>query len=69
MNVGSDEYMAKWEELSVIMAEECAIGHMGVIDWIWYHPATLHTDHEGLFPYVYNYFWEDPANHPSQYAN
>lgn len=69
MTVGSDEYMAKWEELSAIMAEDCSVGHMGVIDWIWYHPATLHTDHEGMFPYVYNYFWEDPQNHPSQYAN
>ena len=29
---------------------------------------TLHTDHDGMFPYVYNYFWEDPENHPSDWA-
>ncbi len=68
MEVGSEEYIAKWNELAAIMAEDCAIGHMGIIDWVWYHPATLHTDHEGMFPYVYNYFWEDPENHPSDWA-
>ena len=50
------------------MVEECAYGHMGVIDWLWFHPSTLHTDFEGTFPYLYNCFWEDPENHPSDYA-
>lgn len=62
---GSDEYVAKWQELAQQMVDDCATAHMGTIDWIWYHPAELHTNDEGLVRYVYNCFWEDPENHPS----
>ena len=67
--IGTEEYNQAWEELEGLMIEECAYGHMGVIDWLWFHPETLHTDFEGTFPYLYNCFWEDPENHPSDYAS
>ena len=65
---GSEEYIALWQDLAALMAEDCSYAHMGITDWIWYHPSTLHTDYDGLVPYVFNYFWEDPENHPSDYA-
>ena len=65
MTPGSEEYIAQWQTLAEIMAEDCATAHMGMIDWIWYHPAELHTNDEGLIRFMYNAFWEDPANHPS----
>ena len=67
--LGTDEYKQAWRDLENLMVEECAYGHMGMIDWLWYHPATLHADFEGTFPYIYNCFWEDPENHPSKYAS
>lgn len=65
---GSDEYIALWQQLSDLMAEDCSYGHMGTTKWYWYHPSTLHTDYDGMIPYVFNNFWEDPENHPSDYA-
>lgn len=66
LDEGSDEYIAKWQELAQQMVDDCATAHMGMIDWIWYHPAELYTnDAEGMVRFVYNAFWTDPENHPS----
>lgn len=65
---GSEEYIAKWHELVDVMIDDCCTVNMGMIDWIWYHPKTLHVDNDGLVRFVYNYFWEDPQNHPSEYV-
>ena len=61
----SDEYLALWTQLSEMMVEDCAVAHMGTIDWYWYHPATFHSNDEGLARFMYNAYWDDPENHPA----
>lgn len=60
----SAEYKAKWEELAQYTAEGCYFGYLGATKWLWWHPATLHVEDEGVQRYIYNYYWEDPENHP-----
>ena len=61
----SAEYLALWDELSQMMADEAYFGWMARIDWWWWHPETLHSNDEGLVRYVYNTYWDDPQNHPT----
>ena len=63
MELDSEEYIAKWQELAQVIADDCAIVHMGTIDWFWYHPNTLHTNDEGMDHYLFNAYWDDPQNH------
>ena len=70
----SDEYLALWDEWTDIWVEECQLGYIGAIDWWWWHPETLHINDGGddpndgnYFRYVYNCYWEDPANHSEGY--
>ena len=62
----SDEYMAKWQELAQHTAEGCYIGFLAAIDWWWWHPQALHPNDNGMARYVYNTYWDDPANHPKK---
>ena len=62
----SEEYMAKWQELAQHTADGCYIGFLAAIDWWWWHPETLHPNDNGMARYVYNTYWEDPANHPKK---
>ena len=66
----SDEYIALWKEGSELWAEECQMGYLAAIDWWWWHPATLHINDDAengnMGRYMYNAFWEDPANHPKK---
>jgi len=64
MQVGSDEYIAKWHELAQQMVDDCASVNLGILNWRWFHHKTLHIEDEGLVRYVYNCWWEDPENHP-----
>ncbi len=66
MDPTSDEYMAKWEELSEHIAEGCYFGYMSAIEWWWWHPETLNIGEEGVARYVYNNYWSDPENHPKK---
>ncbi len=59
----SEEYLALWEQLAAMMVEDCAVAHMGTIDWYWYHPSTFHSNDEGQARYMYNAYWDDPENH------
>ena len=64
----SQEYLDLWNQWSDMWVEECQIGYMSAIDWWWWHPKTLHINDDGengnMGRYLYNAFWEDPANHP-----
>lgn len=60
---GSDEYIAKWQELHKLEVEDCSIIHFGFLDWYWNHVETLHCDFEGPSAYFFNAYWEDPENH------
>lgn len=63
----SDEYMAKWQELASLTADNAYIGYMSAIDWWWWHPETLVINNsEGMHRYMYNAYWTDPANHPAE---
>ena len=70
LNPTSDEYIALWKEWSELWAEECQMGYLAAIDWWWWHPATLHINDDAengnMGRYMYNAFWEDPANHPKK---
>ena len=61
---GTDEYIAKWQELSKIMVDDCSIIHFGFLDWYWNHPVELHCEFEGPAAYFFNAYWVDPENHP-----
>ena len=66
LNPTSDEYLAKWDELANLLADECLLVFMSSIDWWWWHPDTLHINDEGVARYFYNAYWDDPANHPKK---
>lgn len=59
----SQEYLDVWKQLSELLVEDCAFAYMSMINWFWWHPETLHSNDSGLARYVYNSYWDDPANH------
>lgn len=63
LEVGSDAYIAKWEELAQLFVDECSVVSFGVIDWYWNHNQELHCDYEGVCPYFFNSWWENPETH------
>lgn len=64
---GTDEYVAKWNELIEIMVDDCASVHMGTIYWYIYHPSDLIVEgRDNLAHYdYYNIHWENPEEHTS----
>ena len=61
----SDRYMELWNELAYLTADNCYIGYMAAIDWWWWHPQDLNINNdEGLVRFVYNCYWDNPADHP-----
>ena len=61
----SAEYLALWDELATMLAEEAYFGYMARIDWWWWHPNTLHSNDNGMERYLFNTYWDDPQNHPT----
>ncbi|MBR6271685.1 MAG: ABC transporter substrate-binding protein [Lachnospiraceae bacterium] len=60
----SPEYMAKWEDLSKIFADDCAFGFMSRIQWYWWCPQSFHpNDEDSVQRLMYNCYWDDPENH------
>ncbi len=59
----SAEYMALFNELAQLMADECPVGVLSIIDWWWWCPTTLHVESDSPQQYIYNTWWEDPQNH------
>ena len=60
----SQEYMDVWQELAQYTADGAFMGFMSRMDWWWWHLDTLHSNDEGYQRYLYNTYWDDPANHP-----
>ena len=61
----SQEYMDVWQELAQYTADGAFFGFMSRIYWFWWHKDTLHTNDEGSQRYMFNTYWDDPANHPA----
>ena len=59
----SQEYMDVWQELAQYTADGAYFGFLARIYWFWWHKDTLHTNDEGTQRYLYNAYWDDPANH------
>ena len=62
----SQEYMDVWQELAQYTADGAFMGFMSRMDWWWWHKDTLHTNDEGFQRYMFNTYWDDPANHPAK---
>ena len=61
---GTDEYIAKWQELHKLMVDDCSIIHLGFVHWYWFQPENLHLNFDSVQAYFFNSWWEDPENHP-----
>lgn len=61
----SEEYLALWDQLAHLAADNAYQGWMAQQEWWWWHPNTLHSNDDGLTRYVYNTYWDDPENHPT----
>ena len=62
----SQEYLDVWQELAQYTADGAFMGFMSRMDWWWWHLGTLHTNDEGFQRYMFNAYWDDPANHPAK---
>ena len=62
----SQEYLDVWQELAQYTADGAFMGFMSRMDWWWWHLDTLHTNDEGFQRYMFNAYWDDPANHPAK---
>lgn len=63
LEVGSDEYIAKWHEFAQQYVDDCSIIHFGTLDWFWNYRQGLHCDYEGNHPYFFNAYWDNPEEH------
>lgn len=59
----SEEYKQLFQELAQLIADECPVGVMSLINWWWWTPNTLHVECDSVQQYIYNTWWEDPENH------
>lgn len=63
LELDSEEYMAKWEELHQLMVDDCSHIWIGFLDWYWNHNVELNCDYEGVHPYFFNAYWKNPEEH------
>ena len=63
MIAGSDEYMAKWQELAQQMVDDCAVVFMKQTELTWWSNPDLVFEYDGLTPYIFNAYWKNPAEH------
>lgn len=66
MIAGSDEYMAKWEELAQQMVDDCAVIFMKQTSLTWWSNPELVFEYDGLSPYLFNAYWKNPAEHSAE---
>ena len=66
MDPDSEEYMQLWQELAQYTADGAYFGALSRIDWWWWHPQTFHVNDDGYSRFLYNAYWDDPANHPQK---
>ena len=64
LDTDSQEYMDTWHELHQLLVDDCTIVIFGFLDWYWCYREGLHVDYEGVHPYVFNAYWDDPSQHP-----
>ncbi len=57
------EYKALAEELAQLIADECPVGFLSLIEWWWWCPTDLHVECDSVQQYVYNTWWENPEEH------
>jgi len=60
----SQEYMDTWHELHQLLVDDCTIVIFGFLDWYWCYREGLYVDYEGVHPYLFNAYWNDPSQHP-----
>ena len=63
MIAGSDEYMAKWEELAQQMVDDCAVVFMKQTKLTWWSHPDMVFEYDGLSPYLFNAYWRNPSEH------
>ena len=63
MIAGSDEYMAKWQELAQQMVDDCAVVFMKQTELTWWSNPDLVFEYDGLTPYIFNAYWKNPSEH------
>ena len=63
MVVGSNEYKAKWTELAEQMVDDCAVVFLHENHLVWSYQPDLHLEYDGISPYFFNTFWENPEKH------
>lgn len=63
LEVDSEEYMAKWQELHQVMVDDCSHVWFGFLNWYWNHNVDLYCDYEGVHPYMFNTYWRNPEEH------
>lgn len=64
LETDSQEYMDTWHELHQLLVDDCTIVIFGFLDWYWCYRQGLHVDYEGVHPYLFDAYWEDPSQHP-----
>ena len=60
---GSDEYMAKWDELVDVIVEDCAVVVFAQSGLNWFVAPDLNFDYEGRDVCLWNAYWSNPADH------
>lgn len=60
---GSDEYMAKWDELVDVLVDDCAVVVFAQSGLNWFVAPGLNFDYEGRDVCLWNAYWTDPENH------
>lgn len=63
MVVGSEEYVAKWNELANMMVDDCATAYLATSNLLWFKNQDLNLNYEGKTPYFYNTYWTNPEDH------
>lgn len=63
MFAGSDEYMAKWNELVDVIVDDCAVVVFAQSGLIWFRAPGLNFDYEGRDVCLWNAYWTNPADH------
>ncbi len=60
---GSDEYMAKWNELVDVIVEDCAVVVFAQSGLNWFKAPGLNFDYEGRDVCLWNAYWSNPEEH------
>ena len=62
----SQEYIRLARQYDEYLIDKCGAAFMCSYCWFWFNNGKLQFNDQGMFRYVYNMYWEDPANHPKK---